>query len=211
MNQLVFIKNQDVVTDSQTVAKSFGKRHNDVLRDIRNMECSPEFNQRNFAQIDYTDDQNRKYPKYMIKQDGFAFLVMGYTGKEAARFKELYINEFNRMKQQLNKPMTVEEMIIAQAESVREVKQEVADIKQVVDNEVWVNERMKKQIQDTVSRRVFALRRQGHEAHFQTIYSALKRYYGVSKYDKIPRKDFDEAIQYIDGWFPREKKKSQLV
>nr|WP_313781038.1 hypothetical protein [Paenibacillus larvae] len=27
---------------------------------------------------------------------------MGYTGKEAARFKEMYIAEFNRMRKQLS-------------------------------------------------------------------------------------------------------------
>ena len=102
--ELVFIENNRPVTDSLTVAETFGKNHKDVLRDIRNLECSQEFNQRNFAPIDYTDTQNRTYQKYLITQDGFSFLVMGYTGKEAARFKEMYIGEFNRMREQLNNP-----------------------------------------------------------------------------------------------------------
>jgi hypothetical protein len=107
---------------------------------------------------------------------------------------------------EIKRPMSIEDMIITQAESVKEVKKEVADIKKVVDNEVWVNERMKKEIQDTVSRRVFKLRESDHDAHYQTIYSSLKRFFGVSKYDKIPRKDFDEAINFITGWYPPVKK-----
>lgn len=102
--QLVFINNNQPVTDSLTIAETFGKRHADVMRDIRNLECSDEFNQRNFAQIEYSDESNRKYPKFLITQDGFSFLVMGYTGREAARFKEMYIGEFNRMRDELNKP-----------------------------------------------------------------------------------------------------------
>ncbi|WP_336774227.1 Rha family transcriptional regulator [Paenibacillus sp. MMO-58] len=105
MNPVVFIENGQAVTDSLTVAETFGKNHKDVLRDIRNLDCSEEFNQRNFAPIDYKDVGGRTYQKYLITQDGFSFLVMGYTGKEAARFKEMYIGEFNRMRQQLSGPL----------------------------------------------------------------------------------------------------------
>lgn len=102
--KLVFIDNKRIVTDSITVAETFGKEHKHILRDIRELECSHEFAQSNFGLSDYTDSTGRKLPKYLITQDGFSFLVMGYTGKEAARFKEMYINEFNRMRDELNKP-----------------------------------------------------------------------------------------------------------
>lgn len=105
-----------------------------------------------------------------------------------------------------NKPMSIEDMIITQAQSVKELKHDVAQLKTVVDNEVWLTERQKKDVQDSVSRRVFELKRKGHEAHFQTLYSALKRFFGVSKYDKIPRKDHQEAINFIKGWYPPVKK-----
>ena len=36
---------------------------------------------------------------YEMTFDGFTFLVMGFTGKTAAQFKEAYIAEFNRMRQ----------------------------------------------------------------------------------------------------------------
>lgn len=101
---LVFIENGRIVTDSLAVAETFGKRHDDVLKSIRELECSEEFSLRNFAESTYKNDRGRTYPKYLITQDGFSFMVMGYTGKEAARFKEMYINEFNRMRDELNKP-----------------------------------------------------------------------------------------------------------
>lgn len=121
--QLVYVENNRPVTDSLIVAKTFSKNHKDVLRDIRNLGCSDEFHQRNFAPISYKDNQNRTYTKYLITQDGFAFLVMGYTGKEAARFKEMYINEFNRMRQQLTQPklpQTYKEALISLLEQIEE-------------------------------------------------------------------------------------------
>lgn len=102
--KLVFIDNQRPVTDSLTIAESFGKRHDNVLRDIKEMECSQEFSLLNFEETPYTAQNGQQYNKYLITQDGFSFLVMGYTGKEAARFKEMYIGEFNRMREELSKP-----------------------------------------------------------------------------------------------------------
>ncbi|WP_236146599.1 Rha family transcriptional regulator [Paenibacillus xylanilyticus] len=104
--QLVFIENRMLVTDSLTIADVFGKRHDNVIQDIRGMECSPEFSLLNFQESTYTNERGRTYPKYIITQDGFSFLVMGYTGREAARFKETYIGEFNRMREQLRQLST---------------------------------------------------------------------------------------------------------
>ncbi|MFC3768333.1 phage antirepressor KilAC domain-containing protein [Paenibacillus sp. GCM10012303] len=106
MKHLVFIENKRPVTDSITVAETFGKNHQHVLRDIRSLECSEEFRVSNFGQTPYVHPQNgQTYEKYLISQDGFTFLVMGYTGKEAARFKEMYITEFNRMREQIQGPV----------------------------------------------------------------------------------------------------------
>ncbi len=41
--------------------------------------------------------KTRKDPAFRITRDGFTFLCMGFTGKEAARWKEAYINAFNQM------------------------------------------------------------------------------------------------------------------
>jgi anti-repressor protein len=104
MSKLVFIENNRPVTDSLTVAEVFGKEHKNVLRDIETLDCSEEFSRLNFEQSTYVNERGREYPKVNMTQDGFTFLVMGYTGKEAARFKEMYIGEFNRMRDELNKP-----------------------------------------------------------------------------------------------------------
>jgi Rha family phage regulatory protein len=76
------------VTNSRDVAELFGRLHKDVLRSVQNMDCSLEFDQRNFTPIEYRDDRGRKQPSVNMTKDGFTFLVMGYTGSLAARFKE---------------------------------------------------------------------------------------------------------------------------
>lgn len=94
----VFCKETVAMTDSLKVAYYFGKQHKNVLKAIKELNCSPEFWRLNFKPSNYTDERGKKQPMYLMTQDGFTLLVMGFTGKKAMQFKEAYINEFNQMK-----------------------------------------------------------------------------------------------------------------
>ncbi len=83
--------------NSLLVAQMFEKRHDIVLRDVRNLDCSQEFRLLNFVESSYKNEQGKKQPCYDMTRDGFVFLVMGYRGKKAAKFKEDYIRRFNQM------------------------------------------------------------------------------------------------------------------
>lgn len=102
--ELVSIENEVPKTTSLVVAKFFGKHHYNVLKAIKKLGCSSEFAKLNFnVCFNNSDLQNGKpQPYYEMTKDGFMFLVMGFTGKQAARLKEAYINEFNRMSDALN-------------------------------------------------------------------------------------------------------------
>lgn len=94
--QLVIDYQHKPATTSLLVAERFGKDHKDVLKAIRNLECSEEFSRRNFAPSNY-QLRGKDYPMYIMTKDGFSFLVMGFTGLSAAKFKEEYIDQFNKM------------------------------------------------------------------------------------------------------------------
>lgn len=95
--QLVTEKKGIPVTTSRMVAKVFEKEHRNVLRDIENLDCSKSFTVLNFERSTYKDKSGKKNPEYILTKDGFTFLVMGYRGKKAAKFKEAYIQKFNEM------------------------------------------------------------------------------------------------------------------
>ena len=104
MNELVKINdNNQVTTDSLTVADRFGKRHCDVLRSIKLLKCSKDFNARNFASVEYKDQKGEKRTYYDMTQDGWMFLVMGFTGEKAAEWKEKFIVAFRAMEAELRK------------------------------------------------------------------------------------------------------------
>jgi Rha family phage regulatory protein len=102
----VAVINGQLKTTSLKVAEHFGKRHDTVLRAIRNLDCSPEFAARNFAECHRINElaNGKPEPFYEMTRDGFTFLAMGFTGKEAAKWKEAYIEAFNRMEAELLKP-----------------------------------------------------------------------------------------------------------
>lgn len=113
---LVFSNHGKVVTDSLTVANVFEKRHDNVIRDIRNIiaNIDSEWGVLNFEDTTYTKQQNgQTYQKYLMTEDGFTLLAMGYTGKDAMHFKVAYIKEFRRMQQELAHQQEVFSYMIA--------------------------------------------------------------------------------------------------
>jgi Rha family phage regulatory protein len=84
------------------VAEVFGKKHKNVLQAIEMLECSESFTRLNFQPSEYKDSTGRKLPMYRMTRDGWAFLVMGFTGAEAAHWKEKYIAAFNAMERHID-------------------------------------------------------------------------------------------------------------
>jgi Rha family phage regulatory protein len=117
---VVQITNDQITTTSTDIAKCFGKRHDNILRKIENLDCSTEFNALNFEVVEYEDGKGEFRPMYRITRDGFVFLAMGFTGTKAAQFKEAYINAFNQMEKQLNEqkqlPATTDNLALAETD-----------------------------------------------------------------------------------------------
>ena len=95
------VREGKVVVSSRDVAEKFGKLHKDILKALKNLDCSTSFNELNFAPVEYLDKKGENRPEVLMTRDGFTFLAMGFTGAKAAQFKEAYIAEFNRMEAEL--------------------------------------------------------------------------------------------------------------
>ncbi|MDA1541918.1 Rha family transcriptional regulator [Bacillus cereus group sp. MYBK77-1] len=221
VSNLVFMKENEVITDSLKLAEVLGKRHSDVLRDIRkhveklNEAGEIEFNQRNIAPVGYYDAKREWRSKYDLTEDGFAMVMMSYTTIEAMKMKVKFLEEFKRMKEYIQKQLqpSVEDSIIysmTELKRVKERQQQVEEdmnkMKFLVDNEVWLTEQNKEALSRKVKRRVFELKEEGYSnASYQAVYGALKKHFGVAKYDKIPRKYYQNAMKFVSGWYPPER------
>ena len=93
------------LTNSKLVAEVFGKEHRNVVRDIKNLiEGGVLKNEQTpmFEETTYINEQNKQsYPMFIMNQDGFTLLAMGFNGKKAMEFKLKYIEAFNAMKRQI--------------------------------------------------------------------------------------------------------------
>ena len=102
---LVSMVNGTPTTSSLLVAQVFGKRHDNVLRDIEKIKAQidEDFFALNFEVVNYLDAHSQSRPMYLITRDGFVLLAMGYTGKDVMTFKVNYIKAFNAMREELRK------------------------------------------------------------------------------------------------------------
>jgi Rha family phage regulatory protein len=100
-------ENQHVIVDSLMIAKQFSRLHKDVLKSIKNLNCTPKFNGRNFAPAEYLDAKGEKRPMVTMTRDGCIFLIAKLKGSEAGIFLERYIAAFNAMEAELRKPQPV--------------------------------------------------------------------------------------------------------
>lgn len=114
------------VTTSLIVAEVFGKEHSKVCRDIENLSCSEIFRVANFGEATFENQKTGQTHKmYEMTKDGFSFLVMGYTGKKAGEFKEMFINEFNKREMMLKS----DDYILARSQEILQKRLLVAEKK----------------------------------------------------------------------------------
>ena len=165
-------------TTSLEIAKFFGKRHTDVLRDINNIlpNCPEKFSQRNFASANYLDDQAKNRPMYIIYRDGFMLLVMGYTGKKALVIKLAYIEAFNALEAELQRQR---EGALPPADALAPSQQ--AQLKALVDAKVGM------------------LPKEHQRKGYGEVWSRFARHFEIATYPQLPPERMSEAVEYLIG------------
>lgn len=165
-------------TTSLEIAKFFGKRHTDVLRDINNIlpNCPEKFSQRNFASANYLDDQAKNRPMFIIFKDGFILLVMGYTGKKALVIKLAYIEAFNALEAELQRQR---EGALPPADALAPSQQ--AQLKALVDAKVGM------------------LPKEHQRKGYGEVWSRFARHFEIAKYTQLPPERMSEAVEYLIG------------
>lgn len=166
-----------ITTTSNQIADHFGKRHDLVLRAIRNLECSDDFRLRNFAESSYVNAQGKEQPCYRMTRDGFVFLAMGFTGKNAAHWKEAYITAFNQMERELlarttrpaDPAIDYRRIDAAQAQTLKEAVQAIVATGAQSYGETWAR---------------------------------LHRKFRVNSYLELPAARFPEALAYLRSKAP---------
>jgi Rha family phage regulatory protein len=107
---LVCVTEGKPMADSRVIAKTFGKQHKNVLRDIDNLANALKtltaqnramaIIERHIAHPTIADREDRYFE---LDRDAFMLLAMGFTGTEALRWKLKFIAAFKTMEAALAK------------------------------------------------------------------------------------------------------------
>ena len=219
MNQLVFIENQQVMTDSLTIAEMFGKRHDHVIADIRKQinYAGEEFAVPNFREGSYLDKNNQSRPKFNLTEEAFTLVVFSYNTKEAVQTKIKFIQEFKRMREyiesQQQKKFTAREQLLLIMQANEETAQRVDVIEEKVNelqNKLCITSAQAKALRSKVNEKVHeALGGKGTNAYKhlrKKTYSACWREFwncfNINEYRELPRVKFEKAMEFLLNWRP---------
>lgn len=111
-NQVEIIKqvNDQDVMDSRDVAKMIGKRHTDLIRDIRRyisvLETDAKLRPSDFfVESSYLGGNGQDRVSYLLTKQGCEFVANKLTGKKGTIFTATYVGLFNEYQKEHNKAL----------------------------------------------------------------------------------------------------------
>lgn len=99
MNTLVYLNNNDAVTDTLKIVDSFNKRHDNILAKVEYLLKNSTNAHLNFKASSYRDSSGKSNKYYIMNRDGFLLLLMNLRGKEVLEKQEAFIELFNQLEQ----------------------------------------------------------------------------------------------------------------
>lgn len=200
--------------DSREVADMVGKEHNKLLRDIRSyieqLGESKIGHTDFFTESTYKTEQNKTMPCYLVTKKGCEFIAHKLTGVKGTEFTAKYINRFHEMEDkiqyQLQNISTEMKAILMHDEKIMKMDERVTDL----ENNTTIDYGQQQALGDIVNRVVIeALCGKGSPAYreigkkvFAECNRDLKHYFNVNARNNVPKKRFEEAVEYVKNWQP---------
>ena len=217
MNNLVIMKSKQALTTSLKVAETFSKNHRDVLRSIKNLTAQNCAVKKMFVESTYVNGKGQEQPMYYMNRDGFTLLAMGFTGKDAMKFKLEYIEAFNKMEKTIREqelPQTPEERLALTMKVTYRLDKRVATVEEKVDyltNTSELNETQRYQLLQARKARVIQVCGGVESNYYQEkkakkVFSQFgkdfKKAFKIPRYDSLQKQYFDEAMEFTKNWYP---------
>lgn len=208
------------VTESREVAEMIGKRHDHLIRDIRNyidiILTAPNLGALDFfIESSYKDSKGETRQCYLLTKQGCEMVANKMTGEKGILFTAEYVQAFNKMEQyipqvNMSKELQAILMVDNKAEELKnniaEVKTDLEDFK---DNAPLFNAECK-ELQALVKKMgVKSLGGKCSAAYknnsirckvYQDIQGQLRREFGVNRYEYIKRCQLSQAINIIQEY-----------
>ena len=205
-------QNGEPVAYSRQIAENFGKEHKNVIQAVTNLVAENSAAKSMFYETTF-ENRGKQYPMYLMNRDGFSLLVMGFTGKAALEWKLKYIQAFNEMEKKLATPQMpklskeLQALFLLDDRTQRQEQRITA-----LENNMVVDYDQQLSLKNAVNYVVVeALGGKNAPAYgdshvrgmvYCEINKDIQMWFRVSSRNNIPRKRFDEAVEYIQRWKP---------
>ena len=205
-------QNGEPVASSRQIAENFGKEHKNVIQAVTNLVAENSAAKSMFYETTF-ENRGKQYPMYLMNRDGFSLLVMGFTGKAALEWKLKYIQAFNEMEKKLSTPQMPKLSKELQALFLLDDRTQRQEQRlSALENTMTVDYDQQRVLRKCISKSVIgSLGGENAPAYTDPhvrgkVYSECNRdvqdWFRVNSVGNIPRKRFDEAVEYIQRWKP---------
>lgn len=209
----------ELVVTSRQVAVDFDKRHSDVIEKIEELIKTENSVMTMFIESSYKAGTGKSYKEYLITRDGFSLLVMGFTGSRALQWKLKYIEAFNKMEQALKEPqkqLTPIEIMELQFKILKEQGQKLDEVEEKVEvlsnsmtidygQQEVINRIAKERMVQVLGGKDTPAYRELSKKVFSNLWKRYKQVFHVSSYKDTAKKDYEDAIKYIEEWEPSKE------
>ena len=209
----------ELVVTSRQIAEDFDKRHADVIEKIEELIKTENSVMTMFIETSYKAGTGKSYKEYLITRDGFSLLVMGFTGLKALQWKLKYIEAFNKMEQALKEPqkqLTPIEMMELQFKILKEQGQKLDEVEEKVEvlsnsmtidygQQEVINRIAKERMVEVLGGKDTPAYRELSKKVYSNLWKRYKQVFHVASYKDTAKKDYEEAIKYIEEWKPSKE------
>lgn len=215
MNQLI---TTDVKMTSLDIAEVTGKRHDHIMRDIRNeiKELGEEISQPIFGESVYRNDRGREYPCYEFGKDGAMQLALKYDAK--TRYNVIkYVEKLEKQPRILNEReqlVASMKLSIETAEEMEGIKEDVNMLKDTMRidgvQEHKLQKHGRRKVVKALGGKSSPAYREISRSIFQLFWNEFKDHFMIPRYNELPKKDYEEAIRFIDLWQPKTSERLKI-
>ena len=225
---MIGYKNNQLATiDSREVAEMLGKEHSELLKEIegrkdnKNVGIIPTLEKGNFHLSNYFIPSTyrsgtREYKCYLVTKMGCELLGNKQQGEKGILFTAKYVERFNQMEQAIKGQTFNTSRLSKELQAILMLDEKTVEIDNRVtklENTMTIDFGQQEVLHRIAKERVVVVLggkdtpayRELSKKVFSNLWKRYKQVFHVASYKDTAKKDYEEAIKYIEKWEPSKE------
>lgn len=160
-------------------------------------------------------DDNFKFTSvlYLWTEKGAWLLAKSINTNQAWEAYEALVDDYYRIQSQARALNSTEQLkasmrlSLETSEELEQVKEEVTEIRSMVENQITLDHGEQRGLQRAVAARVYKIEKETEvrKRLFSELHREIKDRFAVTSYKDVKRHDLLSAIGYVNAWVPKQK------